>query len=56
MQDCHSNTNIINFMNIQKFYNSIGWKKNQKVFEDAKLFEDLRKILKSMYQSVEKEY
>ena len=30
-------------MNIQKFYNSIGWKKNQKVFEDAKLFEDLRK-------------
>ena len=43
MQDCHSNTNIINFMNIQKFYNSIGWKKNQDVFEDAKLFEDLRK-------------
>ncbi len=32
-------------MNIYKFYNSLGWRKNQKinVFEDAKLFEDLRK-------------
>ncbi len=32
-------------MNIYKFYNSLGWKKNIKtnVYEDAKLFEDLRK-------------
>ena len=41
-------------MNIQKFYNSIGWKKNQKVFEDANYLKIFEKILKSMYQSVEK--
>ncbi len=30
-------------MDIYSFYNSIGWKEKNKVFEDAKLFEDLRK-------------
>ena len=30
-------------MDIYNFYNSHGWKKNKKVFEDANLFEDLRK-------------
>ncbi len=29
-------------MNIYKFYNTKGWKKNEQNFEDAKLFEDLR--------------
>ena len=29
-------------MNIYKFYNSSGWKKNKNHFEDANLFEDLR--------------
>tara|TARA_Y200000002_G_C22586167_1_gene623097 strand:- start:336 stop:1091 length:756 start_codon:yes stop_codon:yes gene_type:complete len=29
-------------MDIQKFYNTFGWKKNSKNFEDAQLFEDLR--------------
>ena len=29
-------------MNIQKFYNSFGWKKINNNFEDANLFEDLR--------------
>ncbi len=29
-------------MDISKFYNNYGWKKNLKVFKDAELFEDLR--------------
>jgi 2-polyprenyl-3-methyl-5-hydroxy-6-metoxy-1,4-benzoquinol methylase len=29
-------------MDIQKFYNTFGWKKNKNNFEDAHLFEDLR--------------
>ena len=30
-------------MDINKFYNRFGWKKHNKVFKDAELFEDLRK-------------
>ena len=29
-------------MNINKFYNKYGWKKYNKIFKDAQLFEDLR--------------
>ena len=29
-------------MNVYKFYNNSGWKKRKSIFEDAKLFEDLR--------------
>ena len=29
-------------MNISKFYNKYGWKKYNKIFKDAQLFEDLR--------------
>ena len=29
-------------MDINKFYNRFGWKKHNKVFKDAELFEDLR--------------
>ena len=34
-------------MDIYNFYNSTGWKEKNKVFEDAKLFEDLRKNSKT---------
>ena len=33
-------------MNVYKFYNNSGWKKRKSIFEDAKLFEDLRSYSK----------
>tara|TARA_B100000029_G_scaffold470738_1_gene509797 strand:+ start:3505 stop:4260 length:756 start_codon:yes stop_codon:yes gene_type:complete len=41
-------------MDIYNFYNSIGWKKKNKAFEDANLFEDLRKSSKNYVSNCRK--